>query len=372
MNVKILVVDDTILFRRILSEAIAKIDGAEVIGTAANGRAALAKINELKPDLLTLDIEMPGMSGIEVLDEMKKEGMVCGAIVVSALTTKGGKLTMQALEKGAFDFVTKPEGESIEESRNALVKSLTPLIKAFSRRLEIRNLLNTGSKSSGVPKVGETSPKNFLAATPVLSDNMEAVSPVKCGKPEMILIGVSTGGPNALGEMLPMLPSDLGVPVFIVQHMPPMFTQPLAESLNSRCHLIVKEAEHGETAKPGHAYIAPGGKHLRLRSFNGSIRMETTDDPPENNCRPAVDFLFRSAAHQFPGKSLAVIMTGMGSDGLLGVRLLKRHGCFTIAQDEATCVVYGMPKAIVDADLADSVQPLKAIAGKISMALRGR
>ncbi len=338
----------------------------------------MAKIRELQPDLVTLDIEMPGMSGLDVLDELKAQNIKCGVVVVSALTKKGGKLTIDAIDKGAFDFVTKPEGDSIDESRKNLISSLTPLIKAFQRRLEIRNLLSaTGTSSDPVSLPArleqKESPRSEVDhdALNSISERMKRIGNNSLNRPEMVLIGVSTGGPNALAEMLPSLPANIGLPVFIVQHMPPLFTQPLAESLNSKCQIAVKEAENSEIAKANHAYIAPGGKHMRLKAeLNNQIRIEITDDPPENNCRPAVDYLFRSAAHHFPGKSLAIILTGMGSDGLLGLKLLKRHGCFTIAQDESTCIVYGMPRAVVEAGLADEILPLSAIAGKITAAIK--
>jgi two-component system chemotaxis response regulator CheB len=189
-------------------------------------------------------------------------------------------------------------------------------------------------------------------------------------KPEMVLIGVSTGGPVALAHLLPSIPRNIGVPILIVQHMPPIFTKSLAESLDSKCVVRVREAVHGEFPEPNNAYIAPGGRQMRVGMDAGNRPvLELTDDPPENNCRPAVDYLFRSAANNFPGRSMAVILTGMGSDGTLGLRLLKRHGCFVIAQDEATCVVYGMPKAAVDAGVADTILPLNAIANRIATAV---
>jgi two-component system chemotaxis response regulator CheB len=183
--------------------------------------------------------------------------------------------------------------------------------------------------------------------------------------PAMILIGVSTGGPNALARILPALPASLPVPVFIVQHMPPLFTGYLAESLGKRARLPVSEATDGQLAQPGHAYIAPGGRHLRLQREDRAIFMRITDDPPENNCRPSVDVLFRSAANQFPGQACGVIMTGMGADGTVGCRLLKRHGALIIAQDEASCVVYGMPKEAVEAGVVDQQVPLDGIPAAI-------
>ena len=191
-------------------------------------------------------------------------------------------------------------------------------------------------------------------------------------RPEMVLIGVSTGGPVALGQLLPGIPGDIGVPILIVQHMPPIFTKSLAESLATRCAVGVREAAHGEIPRPGTVYIAPGGRQMRLGTGpeNGPV-IELTDDPPENNCRPAVDYLFRSVANRFPGRAAAVILTGMGSDGTLGLRLLRRHGCFVIAQDEESCVVYGMPKAAVEAGVTDVVLPLSSIAGRLVSIVRG-
>jgi two-component system, chemotaxis family, protein-glutamate methylesterase/glutaminase len=188
----------------------------------------------------------------------------------------------------------------------------------------------------------------------------------------MVLIGVSTGGPNALARMLPMLPGSLGVPVFLVQHMPPLFTKSLADSLAPRCALRVKEAEPGEIAQPGCIYIAPGGHQMKVVvGSGGAPAVEINDDPPEHNCRPAVDYLFRSVAQNFPGRSVAVVMTGMGSDGTKGMRLLKDGGTLTIAQDEASCVVYGMPREAVQAGVVDLILPLDEIADGISRALRG-
>lgn len=375
MPLKVLVVDDTVLFRKLLSEALTASGEVEVVGSASGGFAALARIKELKPDLITLDIEMPGMDGLQVLDEIKRQGLECGVIVVSALTRRGGKLTISALEKGAFDFLTKPEGTSIEESLQALSKSLSPIVKAFRRRHEIRSLLTRQTQPSRTqppfspPPAVSTEKAAGSEELDKIAGRMRQIA--QPGRPRMILIGVSTGGPNALGQVLPQIPAGIGIPVFIVQHMPPLFTQPLAESLHQRCKLSVKEASDGEIAQPDNVYIAPGGRHMRIKNIDNQIAIEITDDPPENNCRPAVDYLFRSAAHNFAGQAVAVVLTGMGNDGLTGVKLLKRHGCYTIAQDEASCVVFGMPRAIVEAGLADAVLPIESVAAKITAITRG-
>lgn len=399
MSLRVLVADDAVLFRRAIADTLSGIPDVQVVGSVGNGKLALQRVRELKPDLLTLDLEMPELDGLGVLDGLRAAGEKVTVIVVSALTTRGGQLTLRALEKGAFDFITKPDGGSADASREALKRELVPRVRAVAQRLEVRNILR---RSGPAPAPGAvptaTAPRPLAAppaagaATPVgpvggtrMHPASPAAAPTELAaagermarlagatRPEMILIGVSTGGPNALAKMLPMLPADLGVPVLVVQHMPPLFTASLAESLSSKCALRVREATHGEPVEANTVYIAPGGRQMRLAAGPDRTKhLQITDDPPENNCRPAVDYLFRSVANHFPGRAVAAILTGMGSDGALGLRLLKRHGCFAIAQDEASCVVYGMPKAAVDAGVVDAVLPLDAIAARLVAAVRG-
>ena len=312
------VVDDSVVYRRAISEALAAVPGVEVVGTAATGRLALSRLAALKPDLMTLDIEMPDMDGLAVLQEMKTAGLGTGVIVLSAQTERGGELTIRALELGAFDFLAKPSDGTPEANIQKMRERLEPMLRAWERRRE---------HHAPAP-----------APLPVLTRPLAKTSP-------FVLIGVSTGGPQALATVLPALPFHFGVPVFVVQHMPPMFTQPLAESLSAKCALPVREAIHGETAKTGTIYLAPGGKQMKLeRGPHGEAVIRITDDPPEHNCRPAVDYLFRSVALNFPGRSIAVILTGMGCDGTAGLRMLKRGGCASIAQDQASSVVFGMPR----------------------------
>lgn len=362
---RVVVADDAILFRRVMEQVLNSIPGVEVVGLAPNGKLALQRVQELKPDVLTLDMEMPEMDGLAVLDALKGAPGAPAVIVVSALTLHGGRLTLQALQKGAFDFITKPDEAGAEKSRESLLAELSPRIRALSLRLGVRGIL----RGAALPSTPASSPAPAPVAVPVAA---RATVPVSL-KPEMVLIGVSTGGPNTLAALLPALPPTLGVPIFLVQHMPPLFTQSLAENLAGKCSLKVREAAHDEVAEPNTVYIAPGGHHMRLAPAGSDGRkvIQITDDPPENNCRPAVDYLFRSAASHYPGRSLAVILTGMGSDGTLGLRLLKRHGCHVIAQDEASSVVWGMPKAAVDAGVVDVVLPLESIAGKIASLVRG-
>ena len=373
MNLRVLVADDSSLFRRVISEVLGSLPNVEVVGSVSNGKLAVQRVRELRPDLLTLDIEMPEMDGLGVLDALRQTGEKVAVIVVSALTRHGGQLTMRALEKGAFDFITKPESGGPEEGREAIRRELAPRLRALAHRLEIRNILRSGPAApAAVPSgekgsaAGEVQP----AALDGISGRMSRLAAI--GKPELVLIGVSTGGPNALARILPEVPGNIGVPLLIVQHMPPLFTQSLAESLSPRCAVRVREAAHEEMIEPNTAYIAPGGRHMRLvPGPEGRKMLQVTDDPPENNCKPAVDYLFRSVANHFPGRALAVILTGMGSDGVLGLRLLKRSGCYVIAQDEATCVVFGMPKAAVEAGVTDAILPLEAIAARITATVRG-
>ena len=373
MSLQVLVADDSILFRRVITDALVSLPDVKVLGSVANGKLAVQRVRELQPDLLTLDMEMPEMDGMAVLEALRQSGEKVAVIVVSALTRHGGRLTMRALEKGAFDFITKPDAASSEESREAIRTELAPRIHALAHRLEIRNILRNRAAAPATASSGDkvlTVQEPRSGTLDEVAGRMNRLAAV--AKPEMVLIGVSTGGPHALAQVLPQIPGNIGVPLLIVQHMPPVFTQSLAESLTPRCAVRVQEASHGEMAKPNIAYIAPGGKHMRLiPGPEGGKTVQITDDPPENNCKPAVDYLFRSVANNFPGRAMAVILTGMGNDGVVGLRLLKRHGSYVIAQDEATCVVFGMPKAAVDAGVTDAVLPLEAIAGRITATVRG-
>jgi two-component system chemotaxis response regulator CheB len=314
----------------------------------------------LSPDLITLDIEMPEMNGLEVLDALKSRGMKCGVVIVSALTLKGGELTIQALERGAFDFITKPTDGDLKTNLSAVSNALAPIVNAYRRRWEIRSILKPTSNSFAPPA------KVAPPLTPVRVDY-----PPVSKKADLVLIGVSTGGPNALAKMLPAFPQNFPVPILIVQHMPPLFTKPMAASLAAKCKLFVKEAEDGEIIHPSTVYIAPGGRHMKISSgSSGDIKLIITDDPLENNCRPSVDYLFRSVANHFNGNTTAVIMTGMGNDGVLGLRLLKRKNCHVIAQDEASCVVFGMPGEAVKAGVVDIVSPLEQIADEINRSVK--
>lgn len=353
---KVLVVDDTVVYRKIVSDVLAELPGVEVVGSAHNGKAALLKIKSLQPDLLTLDIEMPEMNGLEVLEHLKKEGSPVAAVMLSTLTHDGGAMTMRALELGAFDFIPKPQDGFMAENRETVKAALDPILKTFVRSRHIRTILSNSTiatlrRPSLVP-VGRPS-----AAARGFENNASIVG-----------IGVSTGGPNALARMLPQLPGDIGVPIVIVQHMPPLFTQSLAKSLDTKCAITVREAVNGEPLLPNVAYIAPGGKQMKIvAGADGRHRVvKITDDPPENSCKPSVDYLFRSIADHYLGRATGVIMTGMGSDGIKGLQAMKRNGAFLIAQDEATCVVFGMPKEPIAQGIIDVIAPLDRIAEEVT------
>lgn len=365
-TLRVLVVDDTIVYRKIVCDVLAELPGVEVVGVANNGKIAMSRIASLKPDLLTLDIEMPEMNGIEVLEHIKTEAPDVGAIMLSTLTQEGGEMTIRALQLGAFDFIPKPQGGTMEENKKAVRNALSRLVKAFARRREISNILRE--------QISTTQPrrKDLLREQALGVQHMKGAMRPKRTKSEVVAIGVSTGGPNALSRMLPKLPPDLGAPVLVVQHMPPIFTQSLAKSLNSKCAIEVAEAVDGQPLSNNVALIAPGGKQMKVvAGADGKSRIvRITDDPPENSCKPSADYLFRSVAHHFVGRATGVIMTGMGSDGTLGLKLMKRNGATVIAQDEATCVVYGMPKAVVDSGIADVVVPLDRISEEILKTVR--
>lgn len=361
MNLRVLVVDDTIMYRKVVGDILAEIPGVEVVGTANNGKIALSRIASLKPDLITLDVEMPILNGLETLQEIEKSFPDVGVIMLSTLTKRGSEITMKALELGAFDFIAKPDADAKQENIQMLKNALMPRVKAFAKRMEMKALLRQRTRPAAI--ASPTAP-----AAPLPSSN--ATPPRRMGKSKAVAIGISTGGPNALTKMLPQLPK-LGVPIFIVQHMPPVFTKSLAESLDAKCQFEVREAENNEVVRPDVIYIAPGGKHMRVGPGAGGAKViQITDDPPENNCKPAVDYMFRSVAREYGALTTGVIMTGMGGDGTLGLRVLKSFGAVTIGQDEESCVVYGMPKTAAEAGVVDVVAPLQTIATEIVRTVR--
>ncbi len=377
-KLRVLVVDDTIVYRKAVSDVLTEIPGVEVVGVAHNGKIAMSKVATLKPDLLTLDIEMPEMNGIEVLRELQRSYPNIGAIMVSTLTSDGGEMTMKALELGAFDFILKPTSKNAADSKKQLKDAIAPIIREFKKSTTASSLLRNKGQFSKATRPVLRKPLKSLStkrATPhstAQPSGLKTKPAIRRSKSEIVTIGISTGGPNALTQMLPMLPGDLGVPIVVVQHMPPVFTKSLATSLNSKCALLVKEAEDREDLQNNTIYIAPGGKQMKLvASADGSNRqIKITNDPPENSCKPSADYLFRSVGDYYVGRTTAVIMTGMGSDGTKGLQVLHQKGATIIAQNEETCVVFGMPKKPIESGIADVIAPLNKIAEEIIKSVR--
>jgi len=356
---RVLIVDDTIFYRKIVSDILSELPEVKVVGTAGNGKIAMSRVTSLNPDLLILDIEMPEMNGLEVLESIQELSLDVGAIVLSTLTQKGGEITIKALELGAFDFIPKPDSGSMEKNRKGIKESLPPMLKAFARRQEIRRILKG---KSGLTVHGKSG----------VVQRMGAITSRRMSRSQIVGIGISTGGPHALSQLMPELPADLGVPMLIVQHMPAVFTQALAKSLDSKSALEVKEAVNGEPVLPNIVFIAPGGKHMKVMAgADGKSRIiRITDDPPENHCKPSIDYMFRSIARHYVGRATGVIMTGMGSDGVLGAKLMKQNGSAIIAQDETSCVVFGMPKEAIDARVVDVIAPLDQISVEITKTVK--
>lgn len=352
-KIRVMVVDDAVVMRKMISEVLARDPQIEVIGTAANGKIALQKIPQINPDLVTLDVEMPEMDGIETLREIRKTYPKLPVIMFSTLTAKGAVTTLDALSFGASDYVTKPANVgSISEGIQRLENELIPKIKTHCRHL----------RADGPPG----------AHTQFLSRLKPATLPARRGSKafEIVCIGTSTGGPNALAEVVKALPRDFPVPIVVVQHMPPMFTALLAERLSAISPVRFAEGQHGQRIEPGRGYIAPGGKHMELRRDGLHTVVQLHEGPPENSCRPAVDVLFRSVVSAYGASALGVILTGMGQDGLRGCELLREREGRVIAQDEKTSVVWGMPGCVVQAGLADIVLPLERVGGEIVRQVR--
>jgi two-component system chemotaxis response regulator CheB len=351
-RIRVLVVDDSVVIRHLVTHALEHDPALEVVGVAANGSIALQRIPQFNPDVLTLDIEMPEMDGLETLRRVRREYPQQRVIMFSTLTERGAAVTLEALTLGADDYVSKASNEgSLDRSMARLREELIPKIKQFfcmpaqTRSAEPPE----PRKSSALPLVGPRSP--FPQSGKV--------------RPRVVVVGVSTGGPNALGAILPQLPSDFPLPVLVVQHMPPLFTRLLAERLDSTCRLSVGEAIDGQPVKPGKILIAPGDYHLKVANTGGGVGVLLDQSPPLNSCRPAVDALFGSVAEVYGGAAIGVILTGMGQDGLRGSEILKAHGASILAQDEASSVVWGMPGAVVNAGLADRVLPLDQVVAEV-------
>jgi len=343
-KIKVLVVDDSAFMRKSLSMLMESDPAIEVIATAVDGLDALNKVKNLRPDIVTLDIEMPKMDGLTALKHIMKQSPT-PVIMVSSLTKEGADSTLKALELGAVDFI--PKASSFVSVAIADIKEdLIRKIKAFAKEKKV--LKGFGSSLTRTIK-------------PSVQTSITNVKPLPAGKYNALAMGISTGGPISLQKIVPVLSGNITVPVFIVQHMPPKFTASLAQRLNSMSKLEVKEAENNEVVKKGVVYIAKGGFHMKVKKVGVNIVIETSEMPKEHLHKPSVDVLFESVEKVYGKNILSVIMTGMGKDGLEGVKKIKAVGGHCIAQDENSCVVYGMPRVIVENGLADTVAPLEEI-----------
>jgi two-component system, chemotaxis family, protein-glutamate methylesterase/glutaminase len=349
-RIRALVVDDSVIIRRLVAHALEEDRDVAVVGSAANGVIALRMIPLLKPDVVTLDIEMPEMDGLETLRQIRKLYPDLIVIMFSTLSERGAAITIEALSLGANDYVTKVANSgSLDESMAKLRGELVPRFKQF---------FSLASDPAGL-----VAPKPLPAARPIAAAPAVLTRQIKAC--EAVAIGVSTGGPNALAQLVPMLPADFRQPIFIVQHMPPIFTRLLAERLQSLTKLRVREAADDMLVEEGNIYIAPGDYHMKVARKGTAHIIKLDREEPENSCRPAVDVLFRSVAEVYGGSAMGVILTGMGQDGLLGIKRLRAAGSYIVAQDEASSVVWGMPGAVVNAGLADSVVDLRCVVAEI-------
>ena len=359
-KIRVLVVDDAVVMRRLISEALAQDAGIEVAGVAANGRIALAKLDQVRPDVVTLDVEMPDMDGVQTVREIRKRYPKLPVIMFSTLTQRGAVTTLEALSAGASDYVTKPANVgSVLEGMNRLRTELVPKIKALCRRGPSALVQAPAGVPVAVP-AGDTRPTPSLRLPPIVAPGPPSFQP-HAGPVDVLCIGTSTGGPNALVDLFTVFPADLPVPVLVVQHMPPVFTQMLAERLNRLGTLRFVEGAQGMAVVPGVAYIAPGGFHMDVVRVGSGAALRIHDGAPENSCRPAVDVLFRSAVEVYGGRILAAVLTGMGHDGLRGCEAVRRRGGQVVIQDEASSVVWGMPGAVAAAGLHDRMLPLPQI-----------
>lgn len=352
-RIRVLVVDDSAFMRKVVSDLLSAEPDIEVVGTARDGTEGLQKAVSLAPDVVTLDVEMPGMNGLEMLERLMADRPL-PVVMVSSLTQPNADITVRALELGAVDFVSKPSG-TISLDMHRVKDDLVRKVRAAAAvpRANLARRARSAPAAGRAPKAAPGAPAAGGARG----------SQASRGLSRLVVIGVSTGGPSALMEVIPRLPADFPGGILLVQHMPPLFTRHLAEHLDAASALAVREAREGDVLRDGLCLVAPGGRHLRFME-GGCVSLD--DSPPRHGVKPAVDVTLESAAECWRGESLIVIMTGMGMDGARGARAMKARGARVIAQDEATCVVYGMPRAVVEMGLADHVAPLGEIADLLS------
>jgi len=349
MSIKVLIIDDSALIRSLLTEIINKQPDMEVVGTAPDPLVAREKIKALNPDVLTLDVEMPKMDGLDFLERLMRLRPM-PVVMVSSLTERSSAITLQALELGAFDFVTKPKIDirnGLQEYADELTDKIRGAAKARLVRPPARGSIQNPVQQKNTADVVLAAEHHSFATTE-----------------KIILLGASTGGTEALKTVLVDMPPDSPA-ILITQHMPEAFTKTFAKRLDGICSIAVKEAEHGERVLPGHAYLAPGNRHLLLKRSGANYMIELSDGPPVSRHRPSVDVLFRSAANCAGKNAIGIIMTGMGDDGAAGMLEMHQAGAHTVAQDEETCVVFGMPREAIARGGVDEIAPLREISRRL-------
>jgi len=390
MTVKVLVVDDSSFFRRRVSDIINQSPSLEVIGTANNGVEAIEMVNKLRPDVVTMDVEMPVMDGITAVKKIMETNPL-PILMFSSLTHQGASATLDALEAGAADFLPK-KFEDIARNKDDAIALLQQRIKAIASRRPARVVrtspvrdASTPSRSLNTPplsalqklKSGNAARINSSSTNSSRTENTEPAQAtpqkrfVASGKTyDILAIGTSTGGPVALQTVLTALPANFKMPILLIQHMPGTFTKAFAERLNGICKINVKEASDGDMLQPGCAYLAPGGKQMLIDGRSGRSKIRIHEGNDKLNYKPSVDITFASLSKQYGNKVLAIVLTGMGADGRDGARMLKEKGSVIWAQDEASCVVYGMPQAVAKAGIATESLPLDQVAKRIKVELR--
>ncbi|ODQ01106.1 MULTISPECIES: protein-glutamate methylesterase/protein-glutamine glutaminase [unclassified Salinivibrio] len=374
MAVKVLVVDDSSFFRRRVSEIINGDPRLEVIDTAVNGKEAVEKVAQLKPDVVTMDIEMPVLDGISAVRQIMAQTPT-PILMFSSLTHEGAKATLDALEAGALDFLPK-KFEDIARNRDEATSLLQQRVLEIARK---RSFLRRPSKPAPSATTGQTASPAGGARAPVRPAAPNAAPAAKSKAParftasgkryQLVAIGTSTGGPVALQKVLTKLPANFPLPIVLIQHMPATFTAAFAQRLNGLSQITVTEAKDGDALKPGHAYLAPGGMQMMIDGRPGAARLKILDGGERMNYKPCVDVTFGSAAKVYGDKVLSMVLTGMGADGREGARMLKSAGSTIWAQDEESCVVYGMPQAVAKAGISSEDLPLDRIAERILVEL---
>jgi len=375
--ISVLIIDDSAMMRNLIGRIVESHEDLTVAGKAMNGMFALQKMPRLDPDVIVLDIEMPEMNGIEFLKEKSRQGNTVPVIVLSAVATKGAKVTMEALSLGASDFITKPSGSvshDIQSVGNRLVELLLVYGRDYRKRTgprkKVERVVSPVRKPvvTPPPKVDKTSSARPL---PIGTNHWEKIKPLRePGKIQIMAIGISTGGPNALRKVFADFDPNLAVPVVVVQHMPAGFTEEFAKSLDRICPLEVKEAADGDILKPGRILIAPGDYHVQVRRKSLGAIVNVVNKDPVNGHRPSVDVLFESIASEYKNEAIAAIMTGMGKDGAREIGQIYKEGGITLAQDEDTSIVYGMPKVAVEHGYISEVVTLDEMADRLCSLVR--